>query len=116
MTRRQRKIESLIRQELSELIKQQVKDPRLRGLITVTEVCISPDLKHATVFISTLSSEGEVLQGLSSASGFLRRELGKRVLLRNIPELSFERDDSIERGTHLLRLFEQLSTESTDRG
>jgi ribosome-binding factor A len=118
MMRRHRKIEHLIQQELSELIKRQTKDPRLKGLITVTDVSTSADLRHATVFVSIMGSEEEgeeTLQGLGSACGFLRRELGKRVSLRYTPQLSFEKDRSIEQGTHLLSLIEQVCTEDGDK-
>lgn len=115
MTRRRRQVGHLLRAELSELLRRQIKDPRLKGLITVTEVSISPDLREAKVFVSILGDEQEkeeALQGLSSAANFLRHELGRRVSLRHIPQLSFERDDSIERAVRLSQLMEQVSAES----
>ena len=119
MTQRRKQVERLIRAEVSELLSRQVKDPRVKGLVTVTEVSTSPDLKQAKIFISIMGDEnekGEVLQGLNSASGFLRRELAKRVSLRHIPELSFEKDDSIERGIRLSQLIEQVSAEDSESG
>jgi ribosome-binding factor A len=117
MTRHRRQIEHLLRAELSELLRRRVKDPRLKGLVTVTEVSASSDLSQAKVFISILGTaeeKREVLQGLSSASPFLRHELGNHLSLRYVPELSFEMDDSIERGVHLLKLMEQVSAEDSE--
>jgi ribosome-binding factor A len=119
VTYRRKQVEHLIRAELSDLLSRQVNDPRLKGLLTVTEVSASPDLKQARIFISIMGDEeeqGEVFQGLSSACNFLRHELGKRISLRHIPELSFERDDSIERGIRLSQLIEQVSAEGSETG
>jgi len=116
MAHRIERVNSLIRQEISELLQRQVKDPRLSNFITVTEVSTSPDLKYAKIFVTRLGSEEkkqETLSTLASASGFLRSELFKRLRLRHIPELSFQWDDSIERGDHLLQLIDQVTTEST---
>ena len=112
MSHRIEQINSLIRQEISELLQRQVKDPRLEFFIAVTGVSTSPDLKYAKVFVSYLDSgEGKqkTLDALASASGFLRKELSRNLRLRRIPELSFHWDDSIERGDHLLRLIDQVN-------
>jgi ribosome-binding factor A len=106
----------LIRKEISDLLIEQVNDPRLSSLISVTEVYTSADLKQAKVFISTLGGEknkDEILEGFNSASGFLRRELGNRIRLRQIPLLTFHFDDSIERGARILGLIDQVSSDST---
>ncbi len=111
------RVNSLIRQEISELLQRQVKDPRLGDFVAVTEVVTSPDLKSAKVFVSTMCSEEqkqEVLSVLALASGFLRRELAKRLKLRYTPELNFQWDDSIERGDHLLRLIDEVTQRKTD--
>ena len=114
MTHRIARVNNLIRQEISELLQRQVKDPRLGTFVTVTEVSTSPDLKYAKVFISYIASQEEkqkTLSVLTGASGFFRRELAKNLRLRRIPELSFHWDDSIERGDHLLQLLDQVSSE-----
>ena len=106
------RLNSLIRQEISELLQSQVKDPRLGSLVTVTEVSASLDLRHAKVFISRICSEEEkqeTLKALIAASGFFRKELTKRLKLRRVPELSFRWDDSIERGAHILQLIDEIS-------
>jgi len=116
MAHRIERVNSLIRQEISELLQRQVKDPRLSNFITVTAVCTAPDLKHAKIFVSRLDGEGkkqETLNALASASGFFRSELFKRLRLRHTPELSFQWDDSIERGNHLLQLIDEVATDST---
>jgi ribosome-binding factor A len=112
MSHRIRRINQLIREELSQLLQRQVKDPRLSGFIAVNEVITSPDLKRARVYISKVADEQEkekILSALASASGYLHSELFKRLQMRHVPELSFHWDDSIERGTHLLELIEQVA-------
>ena len=114
MAHRIERVNSLIRQEISELLQRQVKDPRLGNLVAVTDVSTSPDLRHAKIFVSRIGSEEEKQETLSvlvAASGFFRNELAKRLRLRHIPELSFQWDDSIERGAHLLELIDQVSTD-----
>jgi ribosome-binding factor A len=110
------RLNNLLRREISEMLKRQVKDPRLGTFVTVTEVSISPDLKHAKVFVSHMGSDEEkraTLSTLTSASGFFRRELAKRLRLRQIPELTFKWDDSIERGARLLELIDQVASDKT---
>lgn len=111
-TRRRERVNDLIREEISELIRREVRDPRLSGFISVTEVVTSADLKHAKVFVSIMGTEEEkrqVEKGLAAASGFLRRGLGERLSLRYTPELSFQRDESIERGSRLLQLIKEVA-------
>ena len=117
MTRRTERINNLIRQEISGLLQQQVNDPRLTSFISVTKVSTSRDLGHAKVFVSTLGNETnkkEVLQGFTAASGFLRKELARRLRIRHIPELSFHFDNSIERGAEILKLIEQVAPNSSE--
>ena len=118
MTHRIERVNSLIRQEISELLQRQVKDPRLGNFVSVTAVSASPDLRSAKIFVSCLGSKEkkqETLSVLAAASGFFRKELGRRLRLRRIPELSFQWDDSIERGAHLLQLLDQLTADSTPK-
>ncbi len=103
------RINEEIQRELSALIRT-VKDPRVTGMISVTAVETTPDLRYAKVFISVLDkgdAQG-VLKGLKSASGYLRRELGHALSLRYTPELTFHADDSIDKGAHILELIERL--------
>ena len=99
------RINEEVQRELSALIPT-VKDPRVRGMISVTAVDVTPDLKYAKIFISVLDKgdSGQVLKGLKSAAGYLRRELGGRLNLRHTPELSFVQDDSMAKGAHILEM------------
>jgi ribosome-binding factor A len=113
MSRRIERVNNLIRQEISELLQRQVKDPRLGGFVTVTQVSTSPDLRHAKIFISIMGNDEEkeeALEAFAVASGFLRKELGARLRLRRSPELSFHYDNSIDQGTHVLQLISQIAT------
>lgn len=113
MTRRIERVNSVIRQEISDLLHRQVKDPRLGNFIAITEVSTSADLKYAKIFVSHIGSQEkkqETLQALNSASGFIRRELAQRLKLHNIPELSFQWDDSMERGDRLLKLIDGITS------
>ena len=114
MAHRIERVNNLIRREISELLQRQVKDPRLGAFVTVTEVSTSPDLRYAKVFVSCIGGEEEkqkTLSVLAGASGFFRKELANHLKLRRTPELSFHWDDSIERGDHLLRLIDQVSSQ-----
>ena len=115
VTRRLERLNGLFREELSDLLLRQVKDPRLAQFVSITRVAISPDLSHARVFVSVMGSEEEktsTLEGLTAAANYLRRELNNRISIRRMPELSFRRDDSLEKGAHVLDLLHQISEES----
>jgi ribosome-binding factor A len=112
MTRRIERVNHQLRLEISDLLQHHIKDPRLSSLIGVTEVITSPDLRYAKVFVSCICDDKEkqgMLRVLESASGFVRNELGKRLRLRRLPELSFHWDDSIERGARILDLIDKVS-------
>ena len=100
------RINEEIQRELSALLRT-LKDPRLQnGLVTVTHVDTTSDLRCCKVYVSALdkSQEAEVMKGLKSAAGYLRRELGAAVQLRYTPQLQFMADDSIEQGAHILEM------------
>ncbi|MEH2939700.1 30S ribosome-binding factor RbfA [Oscillospiraceae bacterium 44-5] len=99
------RINEEVQRELAALIPT-VKDPRVTGLISVTGVDVTPDLKFAKVYISVLEKSGseQVLKGLKSAAGYLRRELGRALNLRSTPELDFLQDDSMAKGAHILEM------------
>ncbi|MBI4302507.1 MAG: 30S ribosome-binding factor RbfA [Chloroflexi bacterium] len=114
MARRHRRLNELLRAEISDLLLRQVKDPRLSGIVTITEVDISPDLKQAKVFVSVLGSEEEkvkVFQSLNAAAKFFRHQLGERLTLRFIPELTFHHDNSLEQGARVLELLRRVTSE-----
>jgi ribosome-binding factor A len=114
MSRRSERTSKLIQREISGLLERVVNDPRLSKLISVTEVSLSPDLKHAKVYVSALcneiNSKEDILAGFNNASGFLRKELAAHLKLKYTPHLSFHYDDSIERGARLLKLMGELTT------
>lgn len=108
---RKERVNGQIRRELADLIRGELKDPRV-GMVSITEVEVTPDYAHAKVWFSTLAGEEkipEVLQGLKQASGFLRRELGRRVRIHTTPELHFVHDASLERGADLSRLIDEAN-------
>ena len=112
--RRIDRINELLRSEIAELISREIKDPRLAGLVSITEVDTTTDLRHAKVFVSVFGTEEErasSLAALRSATGFLRREVAQRVTFRHMPELEFHLDSSIEQGDKIMRLLRQVSDE-----
>ncbi len=115
-TKRMGRINEEIQRTMAELIRT-VKDPRVHGLISVTAVETTPDLKYAKIYISALdqSDVDQVVKGLRSASGYLRRELGHTLSLRATPELTFLRDDSMAKGAHILELIEGLDIPKEER-
>lgn len=109
--KRAQRVGHLIHEEISELLLREVKDPRLR-FITITEVRVSDDLRHARVYFSVHGDDkGRALEGLKSAAGFLRGELGRRLRLRYAPELSFFIDESLDHGLHISQILRQLQEE-----
>lgn len=99
-----------VRRDLAALIQTELKDPRV-GMISLTEVELTPDYAHAKVYFTTLHSEHlpDILKGLKRASGFLRRELGRRIKIHTLPELHFVHDASLERGASLSQLIDQAN-------
>jgi ribosome-binding factor A len=112
MSRRIERLNDLFQEEISDLLRRQVKDPRLGVFITITQVDVSADLSHAKVYVSVMGSPEEregAFRGLDAASAFIRRELGRRLSLRRTPRLNFRRDDSLEQGAHILDLLNEVS-------
>ena len=104
------KINEELKKELSVIIDNNLKNPHITGMISVTKVKTSPDLRYARVYISLLNSKNvkETLDGLKSASGFMRSELAKRVNLRYTPELRFEIDDSMKYGAKIENILKNI--------
>ncbi len=110
MTRRTERINDQLREEISDLIRRELKDPRIGGLVTITEVDVAPDLSHGKVFVSVMGTEEErrsTLKALDAAAHFLQRELRRRLTIRRMPELEFVRDDSLEHGARILNLIDK---------
>jgi ribosome-binding factor A len=111
---RARRVADQIQRELAEILREELKDPRVR-LVTVTGVEASADLAHAKVYFTSLAGEGEqqdIATGLARAAGFIRTALGRRMRIHNIPELHFVHDASVEEGVRLSHLIDQAVAES----
>jgi ribosome-binding factor A len=110
MSQRTDRVDQLLREEIGTMLEREVADPRI-GFATVTEVETTPDLRHARVWVSVIGGASERTQtiaGLEHAMIFIRRELGTRLRLKRIPDLHVRLDDSIERGTRVLKLIDSL--------
>ncbi len=111
MAHRVERINTQFKRELSELILRELRDPRLDEFVSVTEVDVSPDLRNAKVYVSSVGGqqkETQILGALSSAAGFMRSALAKKIRLRRMPELHFLWDNSIEKGDRILRLLDEV--------
>ncbi len=108
-----------VQRELSEIIRSEIKDPRVKAaMTTVVAVEVTPDLKYCKAFISILGDEEkakDAISGLKSAEGYIRRELARRINLRNTPELTFILDQSIEYGVNMSRLIDEVTKDLKDR-
>jgi len=114
-TRRQRRVAELLMEELGVMIALELSDPRLE-FVSVTAVEVSPDLRHAHVYVSHLGTpedEPEILAALDHATGYLRRELARRVVLRYIPDLTFHIDDTLARARRIDEILESLHEHDT---
>lgn len=109
------RVNELIRQEISELVQRQVRDPRIPGLVSVTDVRVSPDLGHAVVYVSAPGTDAEraaALGGLRHSSGFIKRELRSRINLRKVPDLDFRLDEAIQQGLRINDLLREAGLEA----
>ena len=113
---RNRRVADLVQRELAVLLQREITDPQF-GLITVSAVDISPDLKYARIFVTCLGGKqqiSEVIRTLNDMAGHYRHELARVLTLRSVPRLKFEFDVSIERGRHLSGLIDSLSASAED--
>ena len=117
-SRRISRVAELIRREVSQMLLNGIKDDRVgAGMVSVTDVDVSGDLQHAKIFVSIYGSDearAETMEGLKSATGYVRSELGHRVRLRRTPEVLFMEDRSIERGNRVLSLLNQINEKRQD--
>lgn len=117
MVDRINRISEEMKKEVSVIIQNELKDPRLPKLISITHINVTKDLRYAKVFISVLGSEDEkknAISALKSAAGFIRREVGQRMQIRYTPELHFELDASIEHGVYISGLINKTVKEETE--
>jgi ribosome-binding factor A len=116
MSRRTERVNDLLRDEISDLLRSDLRDPRIGGLVTVTHVDVSPDLRRAAAYVSVLGTDAErasTMAALEHARPFLKRELARRVKLRYTPELEFHSDTSMEQAQALTDLMRKTAE---DRG
>jgi ribosome-binding factor A len=116
-SRRLQRVQNLLRAEISTVLQRKLKDPRVQaGLVSVSRVETSPDLREARVFVSIWGdheAQAAAMQGLASAAGFIRAELMKVLHLRPMPHLDFRRDESLAQGARTLDLLEELGMDSS---
>jgi len=116
-TRRIARLNEQVRSDVAELIAREMKDPRLAGLVSVTAAELTPDLRHARIFISVLGSvedQKRSIQAIRNAAGFLRTQLAARMTTKRAPELHFVLDASIERGQRIMHLLHEIERGDTD--
>ncbi len=119
MSRRIDRVNELLRQEISQLLALQIKDPRLGGVISITRVSTSNDLRAAQVSLSVMGDEttkNAALDGIRSAAAFMRRELRRRLTLRHTPFLTFSLDESLEEAEHILGIMDRIRHDDDNRG
>lgn len=107
------KLQELIKQEVGKMLLYDIKDPRI-GFVTVTEVEMTGDLREAKIFVSIMGNDEQIknsMEGLQSALGFIRREIGKRIRLRFTPEISFAPDKSLDYSEHIQKLLLKIEKE-----
>lgn len=106
------RINTEVQHELSKIIREEIKDPRINQMTSVVSAEVAPDLKSCKAYISVLGdeeSQKSTLEGLQSAEGFIRRQLAQRINLRNTPEVRFIIDQSIEYGVNMSKLIDEVN-------
>lgn len=113
--RRADRLGDLIQREISDILQRRIKDPRI-GFCTILRVDVSRDLRHAKVFVSIMGTEDQqknTLAGLKSATGFIRREIGSRIMLRHTPEIVFRIDRSVDHSLRIAQLIKEGNEQDT---
>lgn len=116
--KRIRRLGELLKEEISKIIRKEVKDPRI-GFVSLTDVEVSGDLRHAKVYVSVYGNDKEkkdTMEGLKQANGFIRKLVGERIKTYHTPEIIFKYDDSIEHGVYISKLIEKVREEDENRG
>ncbi len=112
-SRRVSRVSASIKREVSQMLLNGIKDDRVgSGMVSITDIDLSGDLQHATIFVSIYGTEEakiETMEGLKASTAFVRRELGNRIRLRRTPEIIFKEDTSLERGDRMLHLLNEIS-------
>ena len=106
------RVRKAVIKEVSDIIQRHVKDPRISGIVSVTDADVSPDYKYAKIYVSiygTDEQKEQTIEALQDSASYVRGELGKRIRLRHTPEVEFIRDDSLERGSRITELIDKIS-------
>ncbi len=114
---RTERLAGLIKEELGELLQKEIKDPRI-GFVSITKVRVSRDRSHAKVYVSIFGDKDQqasTIEGLESAKGFIRAELGKRIRIRHTPEIQFIVDSSLEESARIFSLLDEISSERGEK-
>lgn len=117
MSHRPGRLAEALKKEISDILINEIKDPRI-GFVTITMVEVTPDLRYARVYASVLGNEEQrklTTEALIKATGYIRSEIGKRIRLKFTPEITFKLDSSIERGTRIIKLIEEVNNEGESR-
>jgi ribosome-binding factor A len=117
MSFRPERLAEAIKKEVSDLLREGLKDPRI-GFVSITSVEVSKDLRYAVIFASIYGEppgQKTTIEALQNAQGFIRSELGRRIRLRYVPEITFKLDESIERGSRLIALMEEVRDKEDSR-
>lgn len=112
--RRTSRLNEEIKKIISTIIQNELKDPRIPMITSITHVDVTKDLRYAKVYVSVYGDDeqkSKCIEGLKSASGFIRKEIGGRIKIRYVPELVFELDNSIEHGLHISQILEEIKKE-----
>lgn len=106
--KRNNRLSGEMKKIISEIIKRDVKDPRISEMLSITDINITEDLKSAKVYVSIYGESEPTIDALNRAKGFIRKELSKRMKIRTVPELFFEKDFSIEKGIYISNLIDKV--------
>jgi ribosome-binding factor A len=113
--RRNNRLSGEMKKAISEIIRNDVKDPRISELMSIMDVHVTEDLKFAKIYVSDYNDVEQTLIALQSAKGFIRKEIGKKIKMRIIPELIFIKDDSIEKAMYMSSLIDKVIEEENIR-
>lgn len=117
MTTRQEKLQHLLKEEISDILRRDMKDPRL-GFITVTDAEITPDMRHAKIFVSVMGTPEDKAANmaiLKKSERFIRQALGRRIKMKVLPEIDFRLDTSVDHGVRILELLEEIKRNEEEK-
>jgi len=117
MQYRNNRLSEEIKKEISKMILEEIKDPRIKAMVSITDIELTKDLRYAKVYVSIYGNEEdkrETFEGLKSAAGYIRHEIGRRIKMRYTPEIIFELDHSIEYGAHISEILKELNKQEGD--